>query len=107
MSVMMFYILALYFHLIFSVIQQEQSTDANLNSSHSKKTQIYAAFLSNHTFLLDLSDNGIYISCTNTMCTKENSFGKILKLYYVSTIYSGLLFLYQRLITLFFFLTTE
>ena len=37
MSVMMFYISAVYFHLIFSMIQQEQSTDTNLNSSHPKK----------------------------------------------------------------------
>ena len=41
-----------------------------------QKTQIYAAFLSSHTFSLDLSDKGIYISGTNKICTKENSFRK-------------------------------
>ena len=71
-----------------------------------QKTKIYAAFLSNHTFLLDLSDKGIYIWFTNTMYTKENSFGKINKLYYASTSYSRLFFFLKGLIYCYFF-TTE
>ena len=72
MSVRMFLCFSRIFSYHISMIQQEQSADINLNSSHPKNEQIYAVFLSNHAFPSDLSDKFNFIQCTNAICAKEN-----------------------------------